>query len=80
MREVVLSLSDGMFAELEAVAGRVHEMGFGPEQWATEAVESVLASRRLPRVTPGTLGGRVKGFVLEDPAPYPVHLPQRVID
>jgi hypothetical protein len=50
MRAVTINLPDALFAELETASSNVHEFGFTPERFAQEAVESALASRRLPRV------------------------------
>jgi predicted transcriptional regulator len=47
MQRVTLNLSDEMYAELQSVASSVHVLGFTPEKWAEEAIESVLATRRL---------------------------------
>jgi len=50
MQRVTVNLSDELFAELQSVSEDVLEMCYSPEKWATEAVESALATRRLPRV------------------------------
>ncbi len=49
-----------------------------PALWAKEAVESVLASRRLPRVAEGRYGARVIGEEkpAEPPEPYRLCLPE----
>ena len=49
MQRVTVNLSDELFAELQSVSEDVLEMCYSPEKWATEAVESALATRRLPR-------------------------------
>ena len=51
MQQVTIKLSDALYRELENAASNTLEMGFGPERWATEALEAALASRRLPRVS-----------------------------
>ena len=50
MQQVTIKLSDELYSELQRVSEDVLEMCYSPERWATEAVESALASRRLPRV------------------------------
>ena len=50
MPNLVIKLNPELFSELEIASRHVCEMGFGPERWATEAIEAALASRRLPRV------------------------------
>lgn len=51
-----VSLPDVMFQELLEAA---RESRCSPTIFAAQSVESVLASRRLPRVTPGSIGPRV---------------------
>ena len=51
MRSVTIHLDDELFRELETAAAETSKRHFPPEAWAAEAVESVLASRRLPRFT-----------------------------
>jgi hypothetical protein len=53
MQQVVINLNDELFAELKSVSSDVLELCYSPEKWATEAVESALATRRLPRVRIG---------------------------
>jgi hypothetical protein len=53
MPNLVITLNPELYSELETASRHVCEMGFGPEKWATEAIESALASRRLPRVAVG---------------------------
>jgi hypothetical protein len=79
MRRLTIVLPDALYEELESVAAG-HEMTFGPETWAQEAVESALATRRLPNVAPAKHGPqRRREFEVEDlePEPYPVHFPHR---
>jgi hypothetical protein len=49
VRKITLVLSDALYAELETASAGARELGFGPETWAQEAVESALATRRLPK-------------------------------
>jgi hypothetical protein len=53
MKTITISLSDGLFAELQAAAKATKEPGFQPADWATEVVAGELAARRLPRFTVG---------------------------
>ena len=50
MPDLTIKLNPELYSELETASRNVYEMGYGPERWATEAVEAALASRRLPRV------------------------------
>lgn len=79
MRAVTIVLPDALYAELETASSKARELGFGPQAWAQEAVESALASRRLPSVAVGRCGARVFTAV-EDPEPeaYRVHFPEAV--
>jgi hypothetical protein len=74
-----LILPDELVNELAEAAGHYRCTAL---EFACEAVESVLASRRLPRmVTVGGYGGRhVPARVEEDAEPegYPVHLPREM--
>lgn len=49
MPRIAIDLSDELYRELQRVSEDVLEMCYSPERWATEAVESALATRRLPR-------------------------------
>ena len=69
---VIISLPDGLYAELCEVSKATHESGYGPEHWATDLVAAELAARRLPRISPGTHGPRIK---TAEPEPYRVLLP-----
>jgi len=77
---VVINLPHELGLELRAAAAAC---ALGDEKisaalWAQEAVESVLASRRLPRIAPGRYGARVNGVEKpeEPPEPYRVCLPE----
>jgi hypothetical protein len=59
MRTITIALNDGLFDELQRAADRLNEPNFSAADFATEAIESVLASRRLPRVAPGRNGARI---------------------
>jgi len=48
--KITIDLADELFRELSTAASEVTEMGYSPTRWATESVESVLATRRLPRL------------------------------
>ncbi|HET9741751.1 MAG TPA: hypothetical protein VFQ00_03285 [Terriglobales bacterium] len=50
MRQIMITLPDALYGELEAVAASTEEFCYSPERWAQEVVENELASRRLPRV------------------------------
>jgi hypothetical protein len=58
-----LNLPDVMFQELVEAA---RECQCSPKIFAAQSVESVLASRRLPRVTPGSIGPRVGTAEVEE--------------
>jgi hypothetical protein len=56
VRQITITLPDELYVELQTVSSEcTKEMGFGPETWAQEAVESALASRRLPVSTHVTI-------------------------
>lgn len=80
MKQITITLHDEMYAELEDVSAGCRELGFSPAKWAQEAVEAVLATRRLPRMwTAGGYGGHhnvAKSESEIEPEPYPVHLEQ----
>jgi hypothetical protein len=77
--KVVINLPTELGRELKAAAAAC---AFGDERlspalWAKEAVESVLASRRLPRVAEGRCGARITPPVEDNgPEPYRVWLPE----
>ena len=58
-----LILPDALFKELEDAA---RECRCSPKIFAAQSVESVLASRRLPRVTPGEHGARIATPEIEE--------------
>jgi hypothetical protein len=76
MPSITIILNDGMFAELQLAARRTCEPGFDATDFATEAIESVLASRRLPTVTLGRHGARIG--TPSEIATHRVLLPERV--
>lgn len=73
-----LTLPDALYQEL--IDG-CQECRCSPKEFAAQSVESVLASRRLPRVEAGRCGPRfgVTVGVERDTEPesYPVHYPER---
>ncbi len=77
MPSIKIQLSPGLFAELKsaAVASSDGAIGYRPEMWAQEAVESMLASRRLQRMpfTPNGYGARPGGLERE-PEPVTFHV------
>jgi hypothetical protein len=69
-----LNLPAALVQELEGVA---RTSRCSPTIFAAESLENVLASRRLPRVTPGAHGPRVGGQVEDldsEQEAYRVHL------
>lgn len=46
--QITITLNDELYRELQRVSADVREMGYSPERWASELVESELATRRLP--------------------------------
>ena len=77
MPRLIISLSDELFRELQAASSAAHEMLCTPETWAQEAVESAIASRRLPNVERARYGARPGGCAMEadyEPEEYPVRL------
>ena len=67
-----LDLPDALQDELQMAA---KTSGIAPQTWAALAIEAELASRRLPRVKPASLGARIGTPEIEDvePESYPVH-------
>jgi hypothetical protein len=70
-------LPDALYTELEAASASVREHGFTPESWAQEAVESALATRRLPKVPLGSHGARLKDETEPSGENYHVLWPER---
>ena len=70
-----LTLPDELYREL---IDSCRERSCSPKQFAAESLESVLASRRLPRVAAAPHGARIGVRKIEDvePVGYPVHLEQ----
>ena len=48
--QVTITLNDELYRELQSASQAMLEMGYTPARFATEIVESDLASRRLPKV------------------------------
>jgi hypothetical protein len=79
MRQITLTLPDALYTELEAASASVREHGFTPETWAQEAVESALATRRLPGVQLGGHGPHKRRAVADaEPEYYPVRFPEEM--
>lgn len=80
MQRIVITLADELYAELEAASAKVSELGFKPETWAQEAVESALASRRLAYVQPSSHRAFRHGVNDADTEleGYPVHWPEGI--
>lgn len=80
MVQITIFLPDEMHAELKAVSAEVAEMGFGPDKWAQECIESALASRRLPRMWARgpAHGAFTSGCRNVEPEGYPVHWPEGI--
>ena len=57
MATVTVVIEDGLIPELEIAALRCH---CSAQQWAADAVEAALATRRLPSVRQAMLGPRVQ--------------------
>jgi hypothetical protein len=60
MRKIEIRLDDALYEELTTAS---EEQGLTPWGFAGEAVESCLASRRLPRVKASTSTPRLTGTV-----------------
>ncbi|MBB5059094.1 hypothetical protein HDF16_003817 [Granulicella aggregans] len=58
--QITIDLSDRQYAELKRATARANEPAFTPADWAREAVESALASHRLPTVRVGRHGPRIQ--------------------
>jgi hypothetical protein len=66
MRWVTIGLPDALYAELEVASAGVHELGYSPAACAQEAIESALATRRLPSVSVGRCGPRVRAADIDE--------------
>jgi hypothetical protein len=69
-----LDLPEALQDELQMAA---KTSGIAPHAWAALAIEAELATRRLRRVTPASLGARIGVAEIEEdvePEGYPVHL------
>ena len=58
--QITIDLTDGQYAELRRATAKTQEPGFTHADWVREAVESALASHRLPSVTVGRHGPRIR--------------------
>lgn len=77
--KVVINLPTELGRELKAAAAAcaLGDEKISPALFAQEAVESVLASRRLPRIAPGRCGARLTPPAEDNgPEPYRVWLPE----
>jgi hypothetical protein len=72
--ELSFVLEDALASELEHAAKNCQ---LSPKAFASECVESVLASRRLPAVPAGRNGARVlqNARRVDEPEGMPVHVP-----
>ena len=57
---ITIDLTDGQYAELRRATAKTQEPGFTHVDWVREAVESALASHRLPSVSIGRHGPRIR--------------------
>ena len=79
MPKVSINLSTELYRELQAAAASMQEPGYSAVNFITDVLTSDLASRRLPRMALGRLGGRVT--VAKDntePVSHRLCLPQLV--
>jgi hypothetical protein len=86
--KVTISLRDELFNELVRASREASaDLTFSPQQFAAECVESILASRRLPRMAQSRFGPYRRRDASETgtgtaesdsdwefPEPYPLHL------
>ncbi len=59
MPKVSIKLSPELYRELQSAAASMDEPGYSAVNFITDVLTSDLASRRLPRMALGRLGGRV---------------------
>ena len=59
MPKVSIKLSTELYRELQSAAASMQEPGYSAVNFITDVLTSDLASRRLPRMALGRLGGRV---------------------
>jgi hypothetical protein len=59
MPKVSIKLSTELYKELQSAAASMQEPGYSAVNFITDVLTSDLASRRLPRMALGRLGGRV---------------------
>jgi len=79
MPKVSIKLSTELYRELQSAAASMREPGYSAVNFITDVLTSDLASRRLPRMALGRLGGRVT--VAKDntePVTHRVCLPEMV--
>jgi hypothetical protein len=79
MPKVSIKLSTELYRELQSAAASMQEPGYSAVNFITDVLTSDLASRRLPRMALGRLGGRVT--VSQDntePVTHRVCLPEMV--
>jgi hypothetical protein len=60
MQAVTIHLPDSLYAELAEVAAAIEEPGYTAQRWAEDLVSSELAARRLPKISQGRNGPRIK--------------------
>jgi metal-responsive CopG/Arc/MetJ family transcriptional regulator len=79
MPKVSIKLPTELYRELQSAAASMQEPGYSAVNFITDVLTSDLASRRLPRMALGRLGGRVT--VAKDnsePVSHRLCLPQLV--
>ena len=59
MPKVSIKLPTELYRELQSAAASMQEPGYSAVNFITDVLTSDLASRRLPRMALGRLGGRV---------------------
>lgn len=74
--QITITLPRELGRELKAAAAAcaLGDERISPALFAQEAVESVLASRRLPKIAPGKYGARVIGAEKPEDPPEPYHI------